>query len=139
MMLATRHCYSALLVFFVSCDSLQIKSPSVLLKHVVVSPTIVAVPPVTMPTVSLLLAAKLPVSARGSNMNIGGIVFPLEQQTRDEASVVYQAQYDTEGVPHTKSGDRQPVQVSIEVGHTLTSHHIWRLFFQDRNVLAKTF
>lgn len=54
-------------------------------------------------------------------MNIGGIVFPLEQQTRDEASVVYHAQYDTEGVPHTKSGDRQPVQVCIEVGHVIPS------------------
>ncbi len=50
-----------------------------------------------------------------SNMNIGGIVFPLEQQSRDEESVVYHGQYDTEGVPHTKSGDRQPVQVSMEV------------------------
>lgn len=50
-----------------------------------------------------------------SNMNIGGIVFPLEQQSRDEESVVYHGRYDTEGVPHTKSGDRQPVQVSIEV------------------------
>lgn len=48
-------------------------------------------------------------------MNIGGIVFPLQQQSRDDDSVVYQGQYDTEGVPHTKSGDRQPVQVSIEV------------------------
>lgn len=48
-------------------------------------------------------------------MNIGGVVFPLEQQSRDEESVVYHGQYDTEGVPHTKSGDRQPVQVSIEV------------------------
>lgn len=50
-----------------------------------------------------------------SNMNIGGVVFPLEQQSRDDESVVYHGQYDTEGVPHTKSGDRQPVQVSIEV------------------------
>lgn len=48
-------------------------------------------------------------------MNIGGVVFPLEQQSRDDESVVYHGQYDTEGVPHTKSGDRQPVQVSIEV------------------------
>lgn len=48
-------------------------------------------------------------------MNIGGITFPLEQQSKDEESVVYHGQYDTEGVPHTKSGDRQPVQVSIEV------------------------
>lgn len=111
---------------FVSCDSLKIKSPSVFLKHVVVSLTIVAVPRYHANRAgTVLLAAKLSVSARGSKMNIGGIVFPLEQQTRDEASVVYHAQYDTEGVPHTKSGDRQPVQVSIEVGqHTLTSHHI---------------
>lgn len=50
-----------------------------------------------------------------SNMNIGGVVFPLEQQSRDEDSVVYHGVYVTEGVPHTKSGDRQPVQVSIEV------------------------
>lgn len=48
-------------------------------------------------------------------MNIGGIIFPLEEQSRDEESVVYHGKYDTEGVPHTKSGDRQPVQVSIEV------------------------
>ncbi|KAG7217824.1 hypothetical protein INR49_020873, partial [Caranx melampygus] len=31
-------------------------------------------------------------------------------QSRDQDSVVYHGQYDTEGVPHTKSGDRQPVQ-----------------------------
>lgn len=66
-------------------------------------------------------------------MNIGGVVFPLEQQTRDEASVVYHAQYDTEGVPHTKSGDRQPVQVSIEVGrHTPTSHHMQRTMLSPK-------
>lgn len=65
-------------------------------------------------------------------MNIGGVVFPLEQQSRDEASVVYHAQYDTEGVPHTKSGDRQPVQVSIEVGwHTLTSRLTQRFVRTD--------
>lgn len=56
-----------------------------------------------------------PVLVSHSNMNIGGIVFPLEQQSRDQDQVVYQGQYDTEGVPHTKSGDRQPVQVSMEV------------------------
>lgn len=52
-------------------------------------------------------------------MNIGGIVFPLEEQSRDQESVVYHGKYDTEGVPHTKSGDRQPVQVSIEVRQQL--------------------
>uniref|UniRef100_A0A8C6TA79 Cannabinoid receptor interacting protein 1a n=1 Tax=Neogobius melanostomus TaxID=47308 RepID=A0A8C6TA79_9GOBI len=50
------------------------------------------------------------------DVGVGGNFFrdgvPLEEQSRDEASVVYQGKYDTEGVPHTKSGDRQPVQVS---------------------------
>ncbi len=48
-------------------------------------------------------------------MGIGGKSFPLEQQSKDEEQIVYNGHYDTEGVPHTKSGDRQPVQVSIEV------------------------
>uniref|UniRef100_A0A3B4X1C8 Uncharacterized protein n=1 Tax=Seriola lalandi dorsalis TaxID=1841481 RepID=A0A3B4X1C8_SERLL len=74
-----------------------------------------------------------PFPLRHSNMNIGGIIFPLEQQSRDGDSVVYHGQYDTEGVPHTKSGDRQPVQVSMEVRqeqlsyrntHTHTHTHI---------------
>lgn len=114
-MLATKHCYSTLLESF-----LKIKSLSIFVKVVVVCLHVVTI---ARNHVNLLLATKLPVSAHGSNMNIGGIVFPLEQQTRDEALVVYHAQYDTEGVPHTKSGDRQPVQVSIEVGQlTLTFH-----------------
>lgn len=60
-------------------------------------------------------------SSFSRNMNIGGIVFPLEEQSRDQESVVYHGKYDTEGVPHTKSGDRQPVQVSIEVRQQLIS------------------
>lgn len=50
-------------------------------------------------------------------MGIGGKSFPLEQQSKDEEQIVYHGIYDTEGVPHTKSGDRQPVQVAIEVKH----------------------
>lgn len=60
-------------------------------------------------------------------MNIGGIVFPLEQQSKDEDSVVYHAQYDTEGVPHTKSGDRQPVQVSMEVRQLCHRDLLWAI------------
>ncbi|XP_039889610.1 CB1 cannabinoid receptor-interacting protein 1a isoform X2 [Simochromis diagramma] len=60
------------------------------------------------------------------NMNIGGVVFPLEQQSRDDESVVYHGQYDTEGVPHTKSGDRQPVQVSIEFIKAGTFETVWQ-------------
>ena len=53
-------------------------------------------------------------------MNIGGVIFPLELQAQEGDQevgdkMVYHGQYDTEGVPHTKSGDRQPIQVSIEV------------------------
>lgn len=55
------------------------------------------------------------VCVRVRSMNIGGVEFPLEEQSRDADRVVYHGRYDTEGVPHTKSGDRQPVQVSIQV------------------------
>lgn len=48
-------------------------------------------------------------------MLIGTVKFPLEVETKDEESVVYTGLYDTEGVPPTKSGERQPVQVAIEV------------------------
>lgn len=48
-------------------------------------------------------------------MSVGGVTFPLEQQSKDPQSVVYTGQYDTEGVAHTKSGERQPVQISIQV------------------------
>ncbi|XP_030588021.1 CB1 cannabinoid receptor-interacting protein 1a isoform X2 [Archocentrus centrarchus] len=61
-------------------------------------------------TIKLLTGSKYkievvmkPGNVEATNMNIGGIVFPLEQQSRDEDSVVYYGQYDTEGVPHTKS------------------------------------
>ena len=49
------------------------------------------------------------------SMSLGGATFPLEQQSKDPQSVVYSGQYDTEGVGHTKSGERQPVQVNIQV------------------------
>lgn len=48
-------------------------------------------------------------------MSVGGVTFPLEQQSKDPQSVVYAGQYDTEGVAHTKSGERQPVQINIQV------------------------
>lgn len=48
-------------------------------------------------------------------MSVGGATFSLEQKSKDPQAVVYSAMYDTEGVAHTKSGERQPVQVSIHV------------------------
>ncbi|XP_068582669.1 CB1 cannabinoid receptor-interacting protein 1a [Cebidichthys violaceus] len=84
-------------------------------------------------TIKLLTGSKYkievvlkPGNVEAINMNIGGIVFPLEQQSRDEESVVYHAQYDTEGVPHTKSGDRQPVQVSMEFNKAGTFETVWQ-------------
>lgn len=48
-------------------------------------------------------------------MSVGAVTFPLELQSKDPQAVVYGGQYDTEGVAHTKSGERQPVQINIEV------------------------
>lgn len=63
-------------------------------------------------------------------MGIGGKNFPLEQQSKDDEQIVYHGTYDTEGVPHTKSGDRQPVQVSIEV--KITEKDLCLLFLKIR-------
>lgn len=89
-------------------------------------------------TIKLLTGSKYrvevvmkPGCVEATNMNIGGVVFPLEEQSRDEASVVYQGKYDTEGVPHTKSGDRQPVQVSIEFQKAGTFETVWQAKFYN--------
>ncbi|KAK6288362.1 hypothetical protein J4Q44_G00389410 [Coregonus suidteri] len=89
-------------------------------------------------TVKLLTGSKYkvevvmkPGNADATTMNIGGITFPLEQQSKDEESVVYHGQYDTEGVPHTKSGDRQPVQVSIEFGKAGQFETIWQVKYYN--------
>lgn len=62
-----------------------------------------------------LFIAKSAVRLGCRSMSLGGVTFPLEQQSKDPQSVVYSGQYDTEGVAHTKSGERQPVQVNIQV------------------------
>ncbi|XP_041107430.1 CB1 cannabinoid receptor-interacting protein 1-like [Polyodon spathula] len=48
------------------------------------------------------------------SMGIGGVNFPLEQTSKDPQVVTYTGIYDAEGMTHTKSGDRQPVQVNIQ-------------------------
>uniref|UniRef100_A0A673K830 Cannabinoid receptor interacting protein 1b n=1 Tax=Sinocyclocheilus rhinocerous TaxID=307959 RepID=A0A673K830_9TELE len=55
-----------------------------------------------------------PGAVEATSMTIGGVTFPLEQQSKDPQSVVYTGMYDSEGVAHTKSGERQPVQVNIQ-------------------------
>lgn len=54
-------------------------------------------------------------------MGIGGVNVPLEEKSRDAQVVSYTGIYDTEGVPHTKSGERQPIQVNMQVGGPLCS------------------
>ncbi|XP_038128486.1 CB1 cannabinoid receptor-interacting protein 1-like [Cyprinodon tularosa] len=73
-------------------------------------------------TIKLLTGSKYkievvvkPGAVQATSMSVGGVTFPLEQQSKDPQSVVYTGQYDTEGVAHTKSGERQPVQISIQV------------------------
>ncbi|CDQ60551.1 CB1 cannabinoid receptor-interacting protein 1 [Oncorhynchus mykiss] len=89
-------------------------------------------------TIKLLTGSKYkvevvmkPGNADAATMNIGGITLPLEQQSKDEESVVYHGHYDTEGVPHTKSGDRQPVQVSIEFGKAGQFETIWQVKYYN--------
>lgn len=54
-------------------------------------------------------------------MGIGGVNVPLEEKSRDAQVASYTGIYDTEGVPHTKSGERQPIQVNMQVGGPLCS------------------
>lgn len=48
-------------------------------------------------------------------MGIGGVSVPLEEKSRDAQVASYTGIYDTEGVPPTKSGERQPIQVNMQV------------------------
>lgn len=48
-------------------------------------------------------------------MGIGGVSVPLEEKSRDAQVASYTGIYDTEGVAHTKSGERQPIQVNMQV------------------------
>ncbi|KAG8000299.1 CB1 cannabinoid receptor-interacting protein 1 [Nibea albiflora] len=61
-------------------------------------------------TIKLLTGSKYkidvvvrPGAVEATSMSVGGVTFPLEQQSKDPQSVVYTGQYDTEGVAHTKS------------------------------------
>uniref|UniRef100_A0A8C0QJA0 CB1 cannabinoid receptor-interacting protein 1 n=1 Tax=Chelonoidis abingdonii TaxID=106734 RepID=A0A8C0QJA0_CHEAB len=48
-------------------------------------------------------------------MGIGGVNILLEEKSRDPQVVCYTGIYDTEGVPHTKSGQRQPLQRNLYI------------------------
>nr|XP_005308281.1 CB1 cannabinoid receptor-interacting protein 1 [Chrysemys picta bellii] len=64
-------------------------------------------------------------------MGIGGVNIPLEEKSRDPQVVCYTGIYDTEGVPHTKSGQRQPLQVNIQFSDIGTFETVWQVKFYD--------
>ncbi|XP_048392344.1 CB1 cannabinoid receptor-interacting protein 1b isoform X2 [Stegostoma tigrinum] len=73
-------------------------------------------------TIKLLTGAKYKVDVvlkpgivAVKSMMIGAVPISLEEKSRDPQAVDYTGIYDTEGVAHTKSGERQPLQVNIQV------------------------
>ncbi|XP_017318683.1 CB1 cannabinoid receptor-interacting protein 1b [Ictalurus punctatus] len=74
-----------------------------------------------------------PGAVEASSMSVGGATFSLEQKSKDPQAVVYSAMYDTEGVAHTKSGERQPVQVSIHFMAAGLFETMWQVKFYNYN------
>ncbi|XP_077885215.1 CB1 cannabinoid receptor-interacting protein 1 isoform X1 [Ictidomys tridecemlineatus] len=56
-----------------------------------------------------------PTTLQVENISIGGVLVPLELKAKepDGDRVVYTGTYDTEGVAPTKSGERQPIQITM--------------------------
>uniref|UniRef100_A0A3Q2Y6C1 Cannabinoid receptor interacting protein 1b n=1 Tax=Hippocampus comes TaxID=109280 RepID=A0A3Q2Y6C1_HIPCM len=69
----------------------------------------------------------------GRSMSLGGVTFALERQSKDPQSVVYTGLYDTEGVAHTKSGERQPLQISIQFSEAGTFETVWQVKYYNYN------
>ncbi|KAJ3610836.1 hypothetical protein NHX12_022926 [Muraenolepis orangiensis] len=91
-------------------------------------------------TIKLLTGSKYrvelvvrPGAVEATSMSVGGVSFPLEQQSKDPQAVVYSGQYDTEGVARTKSGERQPVQMSIQFTEAGCLETVWQVKFYNYN------
>ncbi|KAK5908791.1 hypothetical protein CgunFtcFv8_016818 [Champsocephalus gunnari] len=91
-------------------------------------------------TIKLLTGSKYkievvvkPGAVQAISMSIGAVTFPLEQQSKDPQSVVYSGQYDTEGVTHTKSGERQPVQINIQFTEAGLFETVWQVKYYNYN------
>ncbi|XP_048357637.1 CB1 cannabinoid receptor-interacting protein 1 [Sphaerodactylus townsendi] len=89
-------------------------------------------------TIKLLTGAKYkvevvarPGAVQATTMGIGGVTFPLEEKSRDAQMVVYSGTYDTEGVSHTKSGERQPIQVTMQLTNIGTFETVWQVKFYN--------
>ncbi|KAL8173327.1 UNVERIFIED_CONTAM: CB1 cannabinoid receptor-interacting protein 1 [Gekko kuhli] len=89
-------------------------------------------------TIKLLTGAKYKVEVvakpggiQATTMGIGSVTVPLEEKSRDAQMVVYSGIYDTEGVPHTKSGERQPIQVTMQLTDIGTFETVWQVKFYN--------
>ncbi|XP_061647003.1 CB1 cannabinoid receptor-interacting protein 1b [Phyllopteryx taeniolatus] len=74
-----------------------------------------------------------PGAVEATSMSLGGVTFALERQSKDPQSVVYTGLYDTEGVTHTKSGERQPLQISIQFTEAGTFETVWQVKYYNYN------
>ncbi|XP_067560966.1 calcineurin subunit B type 1 isoform X1 [Pseudorca crassidens] len=56
-----------------------------------------------------------PTTLQVENISIGGVLVPLELKSKepDGDRIVYTGTYETEGVAPTKSGERQPIQITM--------------------------
>ncbi|XP_005147548.1 CB1 cannabinoid receptor-interacting protein 1 [Melopsittacus undulatus] len=89
-------------------------------------------------TIKLLTGAKYkievvlrPGTVQATTMGIGGVTVPLEEKSRDAQVVSYTGIYDTEGVPHTKSGERQPIQVNMQFNDIGVFETVWQVKFYN--------
>ncbi|XP_041418198.1 cannabinoid receptor interacting protein 1 L homeolog isoform X1 [Xenopus laevis] len=70
-------------------------------------------------------------NTRSMTVNLGGVIIPLEEKSRDPQQACYTAFYDTEGVAHTKSGERQPLQVIIQFDDIGSFETVWQVKFYN--------
>uniref|UniRef100_A0A8D0BKC0 CB1 cannabinoid receptor-interacting protein 1 n=1 Tax=Salvator merianae TaxID=96440 RepID=A0A8D0BKC0_SALMN len=89
-------------------------------------------------TIKLLTGAKYkvevalkPGTIQATTMAIGGVSIPLEETSREPQVVTYTGTYDTEGVTHTKSGERQPIQVNMQVTDLGAFETVWQVKFYN--------
>ncbi|XP_007890468.1 CB1 cannabinoid receptor-interacting protein 1b isoform X2 [Callorhinchus milii] len=85
-------------------------------------------------TIKLLTGAKYKIGVvmkpgvvSAKSMMIGGVLVSLEESSKDPQVVSYTGIYDTEGVVHTKSGERQPVQFE-DIG---TFETVWQVKYYN--------
>ncbi|CAD7677514.1 CB1 cannabinoid receptor-interacting protein 1 isoform X1 [Vulpes vulpes] len=74
-----------------------------------------------------------PSSLQVENISIGGVLVPLELKSKepDGDRVVYTGIYDTEGVAPTKSGERQPIQITMPFTDIGTFETVWQVKFYN--------